>query len=84
MGANKYDGHSGRSGVVFIRDNVYQKIAYINLLKFKNPGEKIDVLTKENILDVRNSYSKVYVICDYLFTHHTAYVAGLMIISFIF
>lgn len=67
MDANKYDGHSGRSGVVFIRDNVYQKIAYISLLKFKNPEEKIDVLTKENILDARNSYSKVYVICDYLF-----------------
>lgn len=67
MNTNEHDGHSGRSGVVFIRDNIYQKIAYLNLLKFKNPGEKIDVLTKENVIDVQHSYSKVYVICDYLF-----------------
>lgn len=53
--------------MVFIQDNIYQQIAYLNLLKFKNPGEQVDVLTKDNVIDVQHNYSKVYVICDYLF-----------------
>lgn len=53
--------------MVFTQDNTYQKIAYLDLLKILNPGNPIDVLTKDNIINSRAKHSEIYIICDYLF-----------------